>query len=49
MSGFNPFSAIADIVGGVADFVVSNALPIIETVALTTFLGPEGIALGENA
>ena len=48
MSGFNPFSAIADIVGGIADFVVSNALPIIETVALTTFLGPEGIALGET-
>ena len=48
MSGFNPFSAIADIVGGVADFVVSNALPIIETAALTTFLGPEGIALGDT-
>ena len=46
MSGFNPFSAIADIVGGVASFVIDNALPIVETVALNYFAPGIGEALG---
>lgn len=36
---------VVDVVGSVAEFVIDNALPIIETVALTYALGPAGLGL----
>jgi len=38
---------VVDAIGSVASFVIDNALPIIETVALTTILGPAGLGLSE--
>jgi len=40
---------VVDVIGSVAEFVVDNALPIIETVALTSVLGPGGLGLSELA
>jgi hypothetical protein len=37
--------SVVDVVGDVAEFVVDNALPIIETVALSYALGPAGFGL----
>jgi hypothetical protein len=37
--------AVVDVVGSVAEFVIDNALPIIETAALVYFTGPGGLAL----
>lgn len=42
----NPFSAVFDAIGSVAEFVVDNALPIIETVALNYFAPGLSSALG---
>jgi len=42
----NPFSAVFDAIGSVAEFVIDNALPIIETVALNYFAPGISGALG---
>jgi hypothetical protein len=38
---------VVDVIGSVAEFVVENALPIIETVALTYALGPAGLGMSQ--
>jgi len=36
---------VVDVIGSVAEYVIDNALPIIETIALSYALGPAGFAL----
>jgi hypothetical protein len=39
---------VVDAIGSVVEAVVKNALPILETVALTAVLGPAGLGLKQT-
>jgi hypothetical protein len=49
MCGFvgDVIGGVVDVIGSVVEVVIDNALPILETVALTAVLGPAGLGLSQ--
>ena len=49
MCGFvgDIIGGVVDVIGSIVEVVIDNALPILETVALTAFLGPAGLGLSK--